>query len=102
MMNGAEGSELAVVAMKPTNKSSPGDAERGEQRTRTEGTPDQQSTRRTQSRESVAQALDRIRQATRSGKGEKFTALRIPTQGGQVIRFHRGHHSDLIAATLPI
>jgi uncharacterized small protein (DUF1192 family) len=28
--------------------------------------------------------------------------LRIPTQGGQVFRFHRGHHSDLIAATVPI
>jgi hypothetical protein len=28
--------------------------------------------------------------------------LRIPTQGGQVIRSDRGHHSDLIAATLPI
>jgi len=25
--------------------------------------------------------------------------LRIPTQGGQVFRFDRGHHSDLIAAT---
>jgi RNA-directed DNA polymerase len=41
----------------------------------TEGTPDQQSPRRTQSRESVTQVLDRIRQAARSGKGEKFTSL---------------------------
>ena len=28
--------------------------------------------------------------------------VRIPTQGGQVFRFDRGHHSDLMAATIPI
>jgi hypothetical protein len=28
--------------------------------------------------------------------------LRIPTQGGQVFRFDRGHRSDLMAATIPI
>ena len=75
MMNGAEGSDLAIVAMKPANKSSTEDAERAERRAGTEGTPEQQSTCRTQSRESVTQALDRIRQAARSGKGEKFTSL---------------------------
>jgi RNA-directed DNA polymerase len=75
MMNGAEGSDLAMVAMKPANKSSTEEAERVERRAGTEGTPEQQSTRRTQSRESVTQALDRIRRAARSGKGEKFTSL---------------------------
>jgi RNA-directed DNA polymerase len=75
MTNGAEGSDPAIVAMKPANKSSSGDAERAERRAGTEGTPEQQSTCRTQSRESVTQALDRIRQAARSGKGEKFTSL---------------------------
>ena len=75
MTNGAEGSDLAIVAMKPANKSSSGDAEQAERRAGTEGTPEQQSTCRTQSRESVTQALDRIRQAARSGKGEKFTSL---------------------------
>jgi hypothetical protein len=35
----------------------------------------QQSTRRAQDRESVSQALDRIRQAARQRKKEKFTAL---------------------------
>ncbi len=63
MMTRAEGSDLAIVAMKPANKSSMGDAERAERRAGTEGTPEQQSTHRTQSRESVTQALDRIRQA---------------------------------------
>jgi RNA-directed DNA polymerase len=75
MMNGAEGSDLAIVAMKPANKSSTEDAERAERRAGTEGTLEQQNTCRTQSRESVTQALDRIRQAARSGKGEKFTSL---------------------------
>jgi len=28
--------------------------------------------------------------------------VRIPTQGGQVFRFDRGHHSGLMAATVPI
>jgi len=75
MMNGAEGSDLAIVAMKPANKSSTEDVERAERRAGTEETPEQQSIRRTQSRESVTQALGRIRQAARSGKGEKFTSL---------------------------
>jgi RNA-directed DNA polymerase len=75
VVNGAEGSDPAIVAMKPANKSSLGDAERAERRAGTEGTPEQQSTCRTQSRESVTQALDRIRHAARSGKGEKFTSL---------------------------
>jgi retron-type reverse transcriptase len=39
------------------------------------GNADQQSTRRAQDRESVSQALDRIRQAARQRKKEKFTAL---------------------------
>jgi hypothetical protein len=29
-------------------------------------------------------------------------SLRIPTQGGQVFQFDRGHCSDLMAATIPI
>jgi hypothetical protein len=34
--------------------------------------------------------------------GSLSTSVRIPTQRGQVFRFHRGHDSDLIAATVPI
>ena len=41
----------------------------------TEGKAGQQSTRRAQNRESVSQALDRIRQAARQRKKERFTAL---------------------------
>jgi hypothetical protein len=39
------------------------------------GNADQQSTRRTQSRESVPQALERIRKVARERKKERFTAL---------------------------
>ena len=75
MMNGAEGSDLAIVAMKPANKSSTEDAERAERRAGTEGAPEQQSTCRTQSRESVTQALDRIRQAAVRERREVHRAL---------------------------
>src|SRR5262249_31103851 len=44
-------------------------------RAETEENAVQQSTRRAQNRESVSQALDRIRQAARQRKKEKFTAL---------------------------
>ena len=40
-----------------------------------EGNADQQSTRRAQDRESVSQALERVRQAARQRKKERFTSL---------------------------
>jgi RNA-directed DNA polymerase len=46
-----------------------------ERRAGTKGNAGQQSTRRTQSRESVSQALERIRKVARERKKEKFTAL---------------------------
>jgi len=46
-----------------------------ERRTGTEGNAVQQSTRRAQYRESVSQALDRIRRVASQRKKEKFTAL---------------------------
>ncbi|MGA8479443.1 MAG: group II intron reverse transcriptase/maturase, partial [Chthoniobacterales bacterium] len=46
-----------------------------EQRAGTEGNADQQSTRRAQGRESVSQALGRIRQAAKQRKKEVFTSL---------------------------
>ena len=74
MMHGHEKSDLAIVAMKPANKTANGSAvqaagapavaELVERRARTKGNADRQSTCWTQSQESVSQALDRIRQAT--------------------------------------
>jgi group II intron reverse transcriptase/maturase len=71
--------------VKPANKAAPTGAEQSvagqaaaeqvERRAETKGNADQQSTRRTQSRASVTQALERIRIAARERKKERFTAL---------------------------
>src|ERR1700739_3734334 len=84
MMNGPEKSDPAIVATKPVNKAEPS-AERSagetyaaepvERRAGTKGNAGQQSTRRTQSRGSVSQALERIRKVARERRKEKFTAL---------------------------
>jgi hypothetical protein len=72
MMHGPEKSDPAIVAMKPANKTARSAteptvkehaaAESVERRAGTKGNADWQSTRRTQSRVSVSQALERIRQ----------------------------------------
>jgi RNA-directed DNA polymerase len=64
MMHGHEKSDLAIVAGKPTNNAERSAAELVERRAGTKGNAGQQSTRRTQSRISVSQALERIRQAS--------------------------------------
>ena len=95
MTHGPEKSDFAIVAVKPANKAAPTGAEQSvagqaaaeqvERRAETKGNADQQSTRRTQSRASVTQALERIRIAAREleririaareRKKERFTAL---------------------------
>src|ERR671934_2874388 len=85
MMNGHEKSDPAIVVTKPANKAEGPSAARPagethaaepvERRAGTKGNADQQSTRRTQSRASVTQALERIRQVARERKKERFTAL---------------------------
>jgi RNA-directed DNA polymerase len=75
MMNGRERSDSAIVAVKPTNKAGQPVAESGEPRAGTKGNMGQQSTRRAQNRESVSQALDRVRTAARHRKKERFTTL---------------------------
>src|SRR5215468_4938175 len=74
-MHDEEKSDSGIVAGKPTNKAGRPAAEAVEPRPETEGNADQQSTLRTQGRERVTQALDRVRQAARQRKKEKFTAL---------------------------
>src|ERR1019366_4615357 len=64
-----------VVAAKPTNKAEQSAAEPAEPRTETKGNVGQQSTLRAQDRGSVSQALERVRQAARQRKKEKFTSL---------------------------
>ena len=61
MMHGHEKSDPAIVAAKLTNKAERSAAELVERRAGPEGNAVWQSTRRTQCRISVSQALDRIR-----------------------------------------
>jgi RNA-directed DNA polymerase len=74
-MNGGEGSDPAIVAMKPPNTAGQPAAEAVERRAGTKGKADQRNTHRTQSRVRVTQALNRLRQAARQRKQERFTAL---------------------------
>ena len=84
-MHGHEKSDSVIVAGKPTNNAdrSTGKqfaveraaAEPVERRAGTKGNAGQQSPRRTQSRESVSQALERIRKVARERKKERFTTL---------------------------
>jgi RNA-directed DNA polymerase len=79
MMHDREKSHSAIVAAKPTNKAdatSVADAaEPVEPRAGTKRNAGKQSTHRTQGWVRVTQALDRVRQAARQRKEEKFTSL---------------------------
>src|SRR5271166_308028 len=74
-MHGREKSDPAVVAMKPANETGQPGTEQGERRAGAEGNAEQQSTRRAQDRASVSQALERVRNAARQRRKERFTAL---------------------------
>jgi RNA-directed DNA polymerase len=75
MTHEREKSDSTIVATKPTNNAEQSAAEPVEPRVEAEGNASQQSTCRAQDRESVSQALERIRRAARQRKKEKFTAL---------------------------
>ncbi len=76
MMRGRESQTLWHSSWgNPTNKAVPTGAEPVERRAGTKGNADQQSTRRTRSRVSVSQALERMRQVARERRKERFIAL---------------------------
>ena len=77
MMIEPEKSDSAIVAVKLANKTAVAMAvaELVEQRAGTKGNTEQSHTRRTQCRGSVSQRLNRVRNAARQRKKEKFTAL---------------------------
>jgi RNA-directed DNA polymerase len=75
MMHGHGESDSAIVAAKPTNKAERSATEPVEPRAETKGNASQQSTGRTQSRGTVSQALERIRQRARQRKKERLTSL---------------------------
>ena len=74
-MHEPEKSDPVVVAAKLANNAEPSAAELVEPRTGTKRNADQQSTHRAQDRARVSQALERVRQAARQRKKEKFTTL---------------------------
>src|SRR5215469_1624706 len=85
MMHGHEKSDPEIVASwtnaagilqeKPANSAVPTAVESVERRAGTKGNAGQQSTPRAQDRAGVSQALERVRQAARRNKKERFTAL---------------------------
>ena len=74
-MHGHEKSDPSIVAMKPANKGGQPPAELVEPRGGAEGNAVEHGMRRTPRRESMSHGLDRVRQAAKEGKRERFTAL---------------------------
>src|ERR1700758_5330648 len=82
MKNEQEKSDPSIVAKRPANKPNIAEvdlwgsgAESAEPREGTEGNTGEQHTGRTLSRESVSQGLERVREAAKQRKKERFTAL---------------------------
>ena len=74
-MHGTEQSDPLIVPRKPVNNAARAVAESAEGSGGTKRNAVLQSTHRTQSRESVSQAQDRIREAVNRNKKERLTAL---------------------------
>jgi len=75
MMHGTKKSHSSIVPAKPANKAERSAAESVEGDDGTKRNAGLQSTVRTQGREAVSQAQDRIREAVNRNKKEKLTAL---------------------------
>jgi hypothetical protein len=87
MINRHGRSDSAIVAERPTNKAGQLAAEPGERRAESKGNAAQQSTRRAQNRESVSQALDRIRQVA-------STAMSVVVLKVTIFAFYRHGRSS--------
>jgi RNA-directed DNA polymerase len=74
-MHGHEESDPSIVAMKLANKGGQPPAEPVERRGGAEGNAVEHGMRRTPRRESMTHGLDRVRQAAKERKRERFTAL---------------------------
>ena len=75
MMDGGGKSDSPVVPAKPPNNSGPSEAEVVEGRGLAKGNPPESNTLRTQGRAGVPSALERIREAARRNRKQRFTAL---------------------------
>ena len=93
MMHGHGKSDSAIVARKPTNKAGQPAAEPVERRAGAEGNAGQQSTCRAQNRESVPQALERIRHVTLQ---RMESCVRHPMLGGLALTHPRWEPSARI------
>ncbi|MEO6324359.1 MAG: group II intron reverse transcriptase/maturase [Thermoanaerobaculia bacterium] len=74
-MNGRGKSDSPVVPTKPSNKAARAAAERVEGRGLAKGNLPESGACRTQSRESATSALERVRQAAKRDRRQRFTAL---------------------------
>ena len=79
-MHDLEKSDSVVVAVKPPNKAGLPAAEAVEPTAGTKGNADQQSTHRTQTRERVTQALNRVRQAASASPSNTRGKCRMGAQ----------------------
>jgi RNA-directed DNA polymerase len=84
MTHEREKSDPAVVAMKPTNEAGRPAAEPVEPRAGAKENAGQGGTLRTPSREGASHGLDRVRQAARLKKEERFTALLHHVDAGEL------------------
>ena len=75
MMNGSGKSDSSVVPTKPPNKAAEPAAEAGEGSGLAKGNSPERNALRTQGRERAQSALERVRQAARKDRKQKFTAL---------------------------
>jgi group II intron reverse transcriptase/maturase len=75
MMNGSGKSDSSVVPAKPPNKAAEPAAEAGEGSGLAKGNSPERNALRTQRRERAPSALERVRQAARKDRKQKFTAL---------------------------
>lgn len=74
-MNGLQKSDCCEVSMRPANEIEGLIEESEERRRQAKGNTGDTHTRRTQSRGSVSQGLDRVRERARANKTERFTSL---------------------------
>ena len=79
MMNDRQKSDCCTVAMKAMNKPEGRGAELPERRRQAEGNTPEPCTRRTQSRISVSQGLERVRERATARKQERFTGAKVGT-----------------------
>ena len=75
MTHGREKSDPSIVAMKPMNEGGKSPEELVERREGAEGNAIEHGMRRTPSRAGMSHGLDRVRQAAKERKRERFTAL---------------------------